>query len=338
MPTLKDVAREAGVSKSTVSRFFNEPAKVKDDTRQKVKDAVEALDYRPSRVARRLRLTNGRAHLLGLAIPDIQNPFHADVARGVESVAREHGYALILENCDEDPEKQRVCLDTFQTEDVDGVIVPPVSERDEAVKRLIESGMPVVCVDRRLTGVDVDTIVSDNHEGAYQATKHLIEAGHERIAYLGGIKRISTTRERYEGYREALSDHGVEEDARLVRYGESRLESGQRLTGALLDLPEPPTALFAGNNLTTLGAYVALLECGLRIPEDIAVVGYDDVAWARALAPPPTVVSQPGHEMGRRAADMLMRRIAEPDASITVATLRPHLIVRDSCGAQKKRA
>jgi LacI family transcriptional regulator/LacI family repressor for deo operon, udp, cdd, tsx, nupC, and nupG len=333
MSTLKDVAREAGVSKSTASRFFNEPAKVKDGTREKIKKAVQVLDYRPSRVARRLRVQSGRTHLLGLAIPDIQNPFHADVARGVESVVREHEYSLILENCDEDPEKQRVCLSTFENENVDGVIVPPVSERDEAVCALIDSGMPVVCVDRRLRGAEVDTVVSDNRRGAYEATHHLIEAGHARIAYLGGIKGLSTTRERYKGYRDALDEHGIAEEQPLVRYGQSRLESGRRLTNTLMDLPEPPTALFAGNNLTLLGAYVALRERGARIPDDMAVVGYDDVSWASALAPPPTVVSQSGREMGRRAAEMLLRRMSEPESSITTATLRPKLVVRDSCDA-----
>lgn len=337
MPTLKDVAREAGVSKSTVSRLFNDPTRVKDTTREKIEEAVDKLDYQPSRVARRLRVQNGRAHLFGLAIPDIQSPFHAEVARGVENVVRAEGYSLILENCDEDPEKQRACLRTFQTEDVDGVIVPPVSERDDAVRRLVEGGMPVVCVDRRIQGVEVDTVVSDNQEGAYQATRHLIEGGYERIAYLGGIKRISTTRERYEGYRTALSDAGIDEDPALVRYGESRMESGQRLVEELLDSPEPPTALFAGNDLTMLGAYVALCERGLSIPRDMAVVGYDDVPWALAMAPPPTVVRQPGREMGRRAADMLMRRITEPDASVTTATLRPQLVVRASCGIRKMK-
>lgn len=337
MPTLKDVAHEADVSKSTVSRVFNNPDKVRPSTREAVRAAAEKLGYKPNRVARRLRLKDGDAHLLGLVIPDIQNPFFADVTRGVDDAVRKHSYALLLSNSDEDAAKQKVALDTLRTESVDGVIVPPIEDEDEHVHRLIESGVPVVCVDRRLKGRRADTILSDNFEGAYEAVSHLIEHGHERIGFVGGISRISTTGDRRRAYTEALADHGIELDPALVREGDSRQESGRRLTEELLDLDHPPTALFTGNNLMTLGAYVALHERGVRIPEEVAVVGYDDVSWALALDPPPTVVDQPGYEMGQRAAEMLLQRIAEPDRTPTTVTLQHRLIVRRSCGCDHER-
>ncbi len=338
MPTLKDVARAAGVSKSTVSRVFNNSDKVKPETRAAVRKAAKELNYKRSRVARRLRVENGQANMIGLVIPDIQNPFFADITRGVEDVSRENDIALILSNSDEDLQRQRLALDTLRTESVDGVIVPPVEEDDEHVQALVETGIPVVCVDRTLRGVRVDTITSDNFEGAYDAMRHLIELGHRRIGFVGGISRISTTHERRRAYEAALMDHDIPVDPALVREGDSRLESGRQLTSELLDLDEPPTATFTGNNLMTLGAFVALNEHGIRIPDDMAVVGYDDVPWASALNPPPTVVGQPGYEMGKRAAEMLLQRITRPDQTPTTVTLQHRLIVRQSCGASAQSA
>lgn len=338
MPTLKDVAREADVSISTVSRVFNDPEKVRPDTQQRVREAAEALDYKPSRVARRLRLEDGKASLLGLVIPDIQNPFFADVARGVEDVAQAHDYALLLSNSDEDPDKQQVAVDTLKTEDVDGVIVPPVSMNDPEVTRLVESDIAVVCVDRRMENARVDTILSDNRQGAYDAVAHLIALGHERIGFIGGIARISTLTERREGYEAALRDHDLPVDSTLVKEGESHRERGKDHTEALLHLDRPPTALFTGNNLTTLGALAALSQHNVRVPEDMALIGYDDVPWAQALNPPPTVMDQPGYEMGSRGAELLLQRLDAPDRSPTTVTLQPKLIVRQSCGANSNDA
>ncbi len=338
MPTLKDVARVAGVSKSTVSRVFNNSDKVKPETRKAVREAAEKLNYKPSRVARRLRMENGAANMIGLVIPDIQNPFFADITRGVEDVARANDYALILSNSDEDPQRQQLALDTLRTESVDGVIVPPVEQDDKHVRALVETGIPVVCVDRTLRGVRVDTITSDNFEGAYDAMRHLIHLGHQRIGFVGGIARISTTHERRRAYAAALTDHDIPLDAALQCEGDSRLESGRKLTSKLLALDNPPTALFTGNNLMTLGAFVALNEHGIRIPDEVAVVGYDDVPWAAALNPPPTVVDQPGYEMGKRAAEMLFQRINRPNQTPTTVTLHHRLIVRQSCGSATRDA
>lgn len=335
MATLEDVAREADVSISTVSRALNNSEKVHPDTKAHVKQVAEDLGYMPSRVARRLRLEGGRANLLGLVIPDIQNPFFADVTRGVEDVAQAHGYALILSNSDEDADKQRLALEILQTEDVDGVIVPPVGAEDSAIEGLLDSGIAVVCVDRRLPGTRVDTILSDNRKGAYQAVSHLIDLGHERIGFIGGIPHISTLTERRAGYERALRDHDLPVDPALIMEGDDRREQGKIFTNELLSLAAPPTALFTGNNLTTLGALAALNEHGVEVPDEMALVGYDDVPWPMALNPPPTVVDQPGYEMGRRAAEILLGRLQAPDRSPTTVTLQPKLIVRRSCGAER---
>ncbi len=336
MPTLKDVARRADVSVSTVSRVFNNPEKVRPDTRQRVREVADTLGYQPNRVARRLRLENGTAGLIGLVIPDIQNPFFADIVRGVEDVIHEHDYALVLSNSDEDAERQRMALNTFQTEDVDGVIVPPVSLDDPAVRKLAETSTPLVCVDRGMQNLRVDTISSANRQGAYDAVTHLIELGHERIAFIGGIGEVSTAIERREGYKAALRDHDLPVDDSLIKEGEPHRERGKAHTEALLKRRQSPTALFTGNNLATLGALSTLNRHGIHVPREMALVGYDDIPWARALNPPPTVVDQPGYEMGNRAADLLFRRINEPERSATVVTLQPKLVIRRSCGADRR--
>lgn len=333
MPTLKDVARDADVSVSTVSRAFNSPEKVRPDTLQRVREAADRLGYQPSRVARRLRLKNGKAGLIGLVIPDIRNPFFADIVRGVEDIAYEHDYSLVLSNSDEDPDRQKVVLDTFRTENVDGIIVPPVSMEAPAVRELAEASTPLVCIDRHVDDLRVDTISSANQQGAYEAVTHLIELGHERIAFIGGIRHISTITKRREGYESALRGHSLPVDASLVKEGAKYRERGRAHTKALLDRQQPPTALFTGNNLTTLGALSALNQHGVEVPGDMALVGYDDIPWAMALNPPPTVVDQPGYEMGNRAAELLLRRLSEPDRSATTVTLQPKLVVRHSCGA-----
>lgn len=330
---LEDVARAANVSISTVSRAISQPDRVGEATRARVMAVIREMGYVPSRVAQRLRKEHGHAHLIGLILPDIQNPFFADLARGVEDLAQKHGYALFLGNSDEDLEKERQYLEAMRAESVDGVIVPPISDSDKAVSSMIRVGVPVVCVDRRIDGADADTVVVDNVRGAYAATDHLIRLGHRRIGFIEGRPQISTSRERMQGYRQALQAHGLEFDPELVREGDSRQASGARLAGELLDISDRPTALLVGNNLMTLGALETCHARQIHIPEQLAVVGYDDMPWALALNPPLTAVRQPGYEVGQRAMELLLARIREPDRSTALIVLQPQLIVRRSCGA-----
>lgn len=334
MTKLAEVARRAGVSPATVSRVVNEPQMVREETRARVEAAITELGYRPSRVARRLRVRCGRSALLGLVIPDLQNPFFADLARGVEDAAQRQGWTVLIGNTDEDAEKERRYLQVMGAESVDGVILPPSSGRCPAAEELLRSGTPIVCVDRRLTGARVDTAVIDNVRGAYEATAHLVDEGHRRIALIHGRRQLSTSTERSEGYRAALADHGIAFDPSLTCAGDSRQPSGRHLTDQLLALTRPPSALLVGNSMMTLGALEAIREGGLRIPQDIAVVGYDDMPWALALDPPLSVVRQPGYELGTRAAELLLQRIRDPGRSTTLLTLQPELVVRGSSRAR----
>ena len=271
---------------------------------------------------------------MGLVIPDLQNPFFADLARGVEDVAARHGYTVLIGNSDESVDKETRYLNVMMAEAVDGIILPPSGEGRSAAIDLARAGVPLVCVDRRLDKARVDTVVVDNVRGAAEATEHLIALGHRRIGYLEGKQGVSTTRERLEGYRAALARHGIAGDPGLVVSGDSRPESGRRLATTLLGMRARPTALLAGNGMMALGALEAIHALRLRIPDDVAVVGYDDMPWALALTPALTVVRQPGHELGSRAMELLRQRIREPERSITTLMLQPELVVRGSCGAQ----
>ena len=334
MASLQEVARAAGVSPSTVSRTLSRPDLVNGETRERVEAAVRELGYRPSRVARRLRVARGYSELIGLVIPDLQNPFFADVARGVEDVAARHGYTVLIGNSDEDVEKEARYLNAMMAEAVDGIILPPSCEGRSAAVDLARAGVPLVCVDRRLDKARADTVVVDNVRGAADATEHLIALGHRRIGYLEGKQGVSTTRERLEGYLAALVAQGIESDPGLLVAGDSRPESGRRLAAKLLERPDRPTALLVGNGMMTLGAVEAIHAQGLRIPDEVAVVGYDDMPWALALTPALTVVRQPGYELGLRAMELLRQRIHEPERSFTTVMLQPELVVRGSTGAR----
>jgi LacI family transcriptional regulator/LacI family repressor for deo operon, udp, cdd, tsx, nupC, and nupG len=330
MASLLEVAQRAKVSIATVSRVLNKSDKVVPETRATVEQALRDLGYRPSRVARRLRMNTGHAHLVGLIIPDIQNPFYAEIARGVEDAAYAREYALLLCNSDENVEKERFYLDVMRAESVDGIVLPPFDETDLAVVAMVKSGMPVVCVDRSLSKVKTDLVEVDNYQGALDAVKHLIEKGHKSIGLIEGRSEVSTSRERRRGYLDALAAHGLTARKEHMRAGDFKQESGRVLANELLDLRKPPTALFVCNNLMTVGALAALHHRGLRIPQEMALVGFDDFPWAEALDPPPTVVRQPAYEVGRQAMELLLRRIMEPDRPPVTVRLLPELVIRRS--------
>jgi DNA-binding LacI/PurR family transcriptional regulator len=333
MTTLHDVARKAGVSVSTVSRVVNGAPSVDAALRVRVERVVRELDYRPSRVARRLRQKDGKRNIIGLLVPDIQNPFYVDVVRGVEDVVYANDYAVFMCNFGQDERKKHLYLEIMASEEVDGLIAAPFNEDDKEIRELIEQGMSVVCVDRGLTGQDVDVVTVNNFEGAYEAVRLLTSLGHQKIGFIGGLKTIPTSRERHRGYMTALSDVGVTPAPEHVRFGDSKLASGRHFADEMLSLDNRPTALFTGNNLITLGALESIHARGLEIPRDVAVVGFDDMIWADSLNPPLTAVSQPGYEIGRRATELLFRRIAEPDAPAVQLVLKTTLHVRRSCGS-----
>ncbi len=326
--TITQVAERAGVSTATVSRVFANPDRVSEDLRARVDRAARALDYRPSRVARHLRV--GTSMTIGVVIPDIQNPFFTSVVRGIEQVLQAAGNSLLLANSDERPEREERALDTLQADGVAGIVFVPIGARRSSYKFLASRPLPLVAVDRLPAGLHVDLVTVDNAGGSRRAVEHLIAMGHRAIALLGGPPQHSTASEREAGYDDALREAGLPRRPELTGHGNFRQEGGYDAMRALLQVPNPPTAVFVANNLMALGALRAIHESGRRIPLDIAVVSFDDMPWATSLNPPLSAVAQPAWEIGEAAGELLLSRIAQPDRPVRQVVLDTQLMVRAS--------
>lgn len=327
---MNDVAKRAGVSIATVSRVLNNNGNVNDATRAKILKAIKDLKYQPSRVAKRLRSKSVSSNLFGVLIPDIENPFYVDVLRGIEEAAYKNNSAIIMCNFGQDEKKEKLYLEILQSEAIDGLIAAPAREDDPQLKKMVKDGLPVVCVDRGLKGIDVDVVMVDNVTGAFNAVNFLIESGYKRIAYIAGLRTVPSSLLREKGYREALAVNGIPFNEELVRFGNSKHKSGVELCNELLKLPNPPDAIFTGNNLITLGALETIHKRKLQIPKDIAIVGFDDMYWSSSLNPPLTAVRQPAFEIGKRAMELLLQRIQDPERSSIQMTLNTELMKRSS--------
>ena len=325
---IEDVARQAGVSTATVSRVLSGKPYVSDDLRERVISAVQDLNYRPSRVARSLRIQ--RSSIIGLIVSDIQNPFFTSVVRAVEDTAYQHKFSVFLCNSDENSEKETMYVELMVAEHVAGVILSPTLGQNDIYRHLAEAGVPAVAIDRRVTNVDIDSVLIDNVGAARQAVLHLLEMGHRRIGAVIGTPVSSTGEERLRGYVEAIQMYGIAVEPEMIRTGAPRIVTGHDFTNELLGLPQPPSAIFTGNNLLTLGALSAIHERGLRIPDDIGIAAFDEMEWMYFVKPALTVVAQPTYEMGRTAVELLLQRMEDPDRPYQEVLLAAALHIRES--------
>lgn len=333
---MSEVARRAGVSKATVSRVLSGPAEsVRVETREKVMRAVAETGYFPNRLARNLRERSAR--IFALVISDIGNPFFTAIVRGCEDTARARGYSVIIANTDEMPDLEAQRLLDMAAEGVAGVVLASTGENNQGLEQVTRSGIPIVALDRRIGGLELDTVTTDGDRGAYEAVDHLARAGHRRIAMVGGPTEISTMVERRAGYERALRAHGIGLDPGLVRLGDLKEESGHRMTLELVDLPEPPTALFVANNLMAVGTLKAIAERELTVPDDLSLVCFDDFPASELIQPGIATLVQPTYRLGVAAAELLLRRIADPDAPLREVVLAAQLAVRGSIGAPRGR-
>ncbi len=329
MANIQDVAKRAGVSISTVSRVLNGSARVNGEVALRVRAAIEELHYQPSHAARTLQ-TN-RSHIIGLLLTDIQNPFFTTLIRGVEDVAQRNGYSLILCNSDEDSAKERQYIEVLCAERVAGAIVVSINGRQRDLQLFHQHNIPIVAVDRRIADSDADAVLVDNVRGAREAVAHLVANGYQRIGIITGPPTATTGQERLEGYRQALRAAGITPDAQLERYGSFKEESGRQLTNELLDLEPALDALFVANNLMTLGALEAFYLRNIRVPDDIALVGFDEMPWAALSAISLTTVTQPVYEIGSTAAMRLFQRLQAPTTlTHQEIVLAPTLRIRGS--------
>jgi len=331
MITIREVAERAGVSPMTVSRVINRSGYISPATRERVEAAIAELGYMPNALARSLRFK--QTHSLALVVTDITNPFFTTIARGVEDVANQRGFSVIFCNTDESEAKQVEYLNVLVRKQVDGVLLVPARSTDEPIHFLNRRQVPVVVLDRRVSSCIVDSVRGDSEGGAYALMRLLLELGHRRIALLNGPAEVSTAVDRLAGYRRALADAGLACDERLIFPGQFTLEAGRRMAQEALALSPRPTALFATNNFIAIGAYRALREAGLAVPDDISLVAFDDLPSALMLEPFLTVVSQPAYEMGRRATELLLDRLAgAAPADCQEIVLPCEVIVRRSTG------
>jgi LacI family transcriptional regulator len=331
MVTMADVARTAGVSTTTVSHVLNGTRPVSPTTVERVEAAIAQTGYSQNTIAR--ALARARTQSLGLAINGLSNPYFSDVIAAVEEEAGRARHVLLLGDTRDDPEHELVIVRALVQRRVDGLLLAPSAGAAElALPYLAKQELPVVLLDRFVEGAPLDQVGAENIEPTAGLVDHLVGLGHRRIALVVGTPGLSTTDERVAGYRQGLSRHGLPMDAALIAPGGSQREAARTAAHQLLDLADPPTAIISANNAMTIGIMRALADRGLRVPDDLALVAFDDFEWADLFAPRLTVVRQPTDELGHRAVQMLLERLEDPSLPPRSVRLPTTFVHRDSCG------
>jgi LacI family transcriptional regulator len=335
MPTINDVAKRAGVAPITVSRVINNSGYFSEETRQRVEAAIAELGYVPNRLARGLRTK--QTNTLALVMTDITNPFFTTVARGVEDTAGEADYTVTFCNTDESEAKEQKYLNLLIQQQVDGILLVPARSTPDSVNYLQKHSTPVVVLDRRMPGGETDVVRCDSEKGAYHLVRLLLDLGHRRIAILGGPEGVSTAEDRLSGYRQAMEEEGLKDYKELVQVGSFTQSSGYEMAKQAVSLTTRPTAIFAANNFIAFGALKALQESGLKVPEDLALVAFDDLPPALVIFPFLTVAAQPAYEMAQEATKLLLARLQNDTARECQEIILPtELIVRQSSGGAIK--
>ncbi|WP_019243324.1 MULTISPECIES: LacI family DNA-binding transcriptional regulator [Bacillus] len=325
-PSIKDVAEKSGVSTATVSHVINGTRYVSEEVSNKVKNAMKELQYVPNPIARSLR--SQHSHIIGLIIPvkrasDTANLFFMTIAQGIEATLTKNGYKLILCNSYEDVELEQEHIDMFNAQQVDGLIIAPVTEDYTH----IQEQYPIVFIDRKPAAYKGDCVFSNNYQGAYEATDHLIKKGHTKIGFMTGDMNISTGKDRFDGYKQALLDSGIEIQDSYIKFGDVNLETGYQLAKELMEKKEV-SALFVANNILTMGAIRYFQDYHVKIPDEMAIIGFDDYEWSMILNPPLTSVKQPAFEMGQKAAEVMLERIHNPSIEPKCYIMDTNLIIR----------
>jgi DNA-binding LacI/PurR family transcriptional regulator len=330
MPNMHDIARMARVSIGTVSNVLSGSAPVREPLKARVLEAVAAIDYQPSQLARGLRRV--KTNMIGMIIPDITNPFFPAVVRGAEGVAFANGLRLILCNTDNDHEKEIIHLNELRTYLPLGLIVIPsnFSEMTEQAASYRRAGAAVVCIDRKPRGWKGDTVTVANESGAHRAVRHLVRLGHTRIAMISGPLHLTNSQDRLKGFKRALRAANLSIRPEYIQETSYSKADGHSAAMILLRTSPPPTAIFAGNDLIALGALQAIRESGFLCPEEISLVGFDDLDISSMTNPPIFTVYQPGYELGATAMRLLLERIADWDGPPRHVVLQTELRIRES--------
>ena len=324
--TLRDVARRAGVASSTISRYLNGSLELPSPTRSRVKTAIAELHYRPNALARSLQA--GRSHILGLIVPDLSNPFFTSVADAAVAAAYREGYSILLCATGNDPKREAHYANLLVAGQLDGLIYLGAHRRNSALETMRRTELPIVIVDEEIESVAGGRLFVDNRRGGYLATEHLLHLGHRNIAFIGGEADLLTTVERRRGYEDAMLERGLTPQPNRIVLGEYTTEFGARAARELL-MEVAPTGVFAASDVVAIGVLQAVRELGLTIPEDLSLVGFDDIPMAEMLAPPLTTIWQPAQDLGETAVLMLVRHVRDR-APLIRDTLGVRLRIRGS--------
>ena len=340
MTTIKDIAELAGVSTTTVSYVINKTRYVSDELTIRVIDAMETLDYHPNILARSLR--SGSTKTIGLVIPDITNQFFSEISRLIEDKGFEFGYSVILCNTDDDLDKEKHYIDVMINKQIDGVIFISSGNSSEVLAKAEKFNIPIVLADRNIENTSFDLVLTNNFKGGYDATKYLIDLGHQKIACIAGPSLITPSSDRLTGYKQALSDSGIPFDPTLVIHGDFHFESGIIATKSILERSKDTSAVFACNDMMALGAMRTIHNSGLEIPGDISVIGFDNVPLSHTAYPALTTIAQPINQISVLSVEYLLERIRNKSKSnkdyqrtkipYRKELLDTRLVVRASCG------
>ena len=330
---LKDIARMAGVSTATVSRVINRSGPVSAKTARKALRVTEESGYVTDTIAKSLRM--GQTKTVGFVVPDISNPFFPEVLNGAEAVCADYGYTIILGNTNEDVACEAKVVRSLRQQRADGLLMILVDESGGTLRQALagaDADLPIVFIDRHIEGFRYDSVIIDNEAGTSQATRHLLELGHTKIAIIHGPTTTTPGVGRLRGYQRAMKAAGVPVSPEYVLEGDFRTESGYELAKRLISLPEPPTAIIGGNNLMTMGVFRCLRDMNVPVPDRVSLIGFDDFPLAAYLSPPLTVVDRPMSDMGRLAADLLLSRSEKRETGPVQGVVLPTALkVRGSC-------
>ena len=331
MTTIKKVAQAAQVSTATVSHVINETRFVSEETRTRVLKAMEELNYVPNPAAQSLR--SQKSKTIGLLIPILEdetnNIFFMRVARGVEHVIRQSGYHIMLGNTNESLEYEMEQIKYFRSRQVDGLIIAPSAGSHENINEVIDEDCPVVFIDRKPDGLKGDFVLTNGYQGSYDAVKLLIEKGHRKIGVLSGLLNLSPAQERLEGYRQALTDHGIPVDENLILIGDSSFDSGYEMTRRLTEQSDV-TAIFIASNAIAMGSIGYIQDKGIKVPEELAIIGFDNYDWGSVSNPPLSVINQSAYELGAKAAEVLLKKISKPSNRYKEYRLPTQIVIRKS--------
>ncbi|HZL12465.1 MAG TPA: LacI family DNA-binding transcriptional regulator [Prolixibacteraceae bacterium] len=329
-PTIHDIARELKISASTVSRALNDNPRISLKTKEKIKAVADSLGYRPNTLASNLR--NKKSNTIGIVVPLINRHFFSSVISGVEDVAFNAGYNVVISQSNDLAEKEISIVHSMFSNRVDGLIISISMQTDtfEHLKLFRKKNIPLVFFDRVVPEIETDKIVVDDFAGGFKVTQHLIDQGYQRIGHLAGPQNLMTYFDRKNGYIEALRKNGLNYDESLIIINTLTSEEGVTAAQQLMSLQNPPDAIFCGNDTTALSVMIYLRDKGIRIPQDLGIVGFSNEPFSKVVSPSISTIAQPGFEMGQKAAELIIRKIENKEITYQTIVLHTELIIRDS--------